>query len=64
MVRPDARTPPLLAWCVILDATWHDTDLRRAAATLAEETTADLTELRCVAPVEVAAALAAVERGG
>lgn len=35
---------------VVLDATWHDSDWRQAAAALAEEAVADLTELRCEAP--------------
>ena len=43
---------------VVLDATWHDPDWRRAAAALAIETAAELTELRCVAPLEVAVARA------
>jgi aminoglycoside phosphotransferase family enzyme len=44
---------------VVLDATFHAPRWRSAAARLAETTVADLTELRCVAPMEVAVARAA-----
>jgi hypothetical protein len=43
---------------VVLDATWHDPEWRRAAAALAEETFAELVELRCVTPLDVAVARA------
>ena len=44
---------------VVLDATFHDPSWRAAATQLADEAVADLTALRCVAPVEVAVARAA-----
>ena len=53
-----ARTLLSLGETVVLDATWHDPEWRRAAAALAEETAAELVELRCVAPVETAVARA------
>jgi aminoglycoside phosphotransferase family enzyme/predicted kinase len=39
---------------VVLDASWHDPQWRQAAAHLADATSADLVELRCDAPVDVA----------
>jgi uncharacterized protein len=50
-----ARSLLELGESVVLDATWQDPDHRRAATVLAAETVADLTELRCVCPVDVAA---------
>jgi aminoglycoside phosphotransferase family enzyme/predicted kinase len=44
---------------VVLDATFHEPRWRAAVTELAAEAVADLTALRCVAPVEVAAARAA-----
>jgi uncharacterized protein len=41
---------------VVLDASWADPDRRAEAAALAAAATADLVELRCVAPAAVAAA--------
>ncbi len=41
---------------VVLDATWSSDALRSIARTLAEHTSSDLTELRCVLPSEEAAA--------
>ena len=40
---------------VVLDATWHDARWRAAAADVAATGTADLIELECAAPTEVAA---------
>lgn len=40
---------------VVLDGTWDDAELRAAARTVGRETTSDVTELVCRAPVEVAA---------
>ncbi|MGW0228390.1 bifunctional aminoglycoside phosphotransferase/ATP-binding protein [Actinopolymorpha singaporensis] len=39
---------------VVLDATWNDAAQRDAARRLARDTSSTLTEVRCVAPVEVA----------
>ncbi len=39
---------------VVVDATWRDPRWREAAAALAGEVAADLVELRCVAPLDVA----------
>ncbi|HEX9034914.1 MAG TPA: AAA family ATPase [Streptosporangiaceae bacterium] len=41
---------------VIIDATWGSAGRRAAAAAVAERTSADLVQLRCTAPPEVAAA--------
>jgi predicted kinase len=41
---------------VVLDATWSDASRRAAAAHLADEASADLVQVRCDAPVDVAAA--------
>ena len=41
---------------VIIDATWGGAGQRAAAAAAAERVTADLVQLRCTAPAEVAAA--------
>src|SRR5690606_10900667 len=51
---------------VVLDASWLDPAHRHAARAPARETTADLAELRCVLPPDVAAARAAAraEAGG
>lgn len=50
---------------VVLDATWNDDAQRAAARALADEVAADLVELRCVLPPEIAAArVAARERRG
>ncbi|HSP02102.1 MAG TPA: AAA family ATPase [Acidimicrobiales bacterium] len=40
--------------CVVLDATWAEHQRRRAARVVAEATSTDLTELRCVVDVETA----------
>jgi uncharacterized protein len=52
-----ARARPLLGLgrTVVLDATWGDSRWRRTAARLAAETSAELVELRCVAPLDVTA---------
>ena len=51
---------------VVLDASWTDATWRAEARQVAEATSSDLVELRCVAPTEVAAARlrARAERGG
>lgn len=49
-----ARGPLSLGQTVVLDATWRHARWREAAARVADEASADLVELRCVAPVEVA----------
>lgn len=51
---------------VVLDASWTDGARRATARRVAEEAAADLVELECVAPTEVAAARmrARAERGG
>jgi predicted kinase len=38
----------------VLDATWADPAWRKAALSMANETSAELVEFRCVAPIEVA----------
>jgi uncharacterized protein len=43
---------------VILDATWSSSEARTRARALAESTHADLVELCCAAPIEVAVARA------
>lgn len=40
---------------VVLDASWTSAEQRREAAEVAQATSADLIELRCVAPAEIAA---------
>jgi aminoglycoside phosphotransferase family enzyme/predicted kinase len=50
-----ARTALGAGESVILDASWTDAHCRAAAALVAEETSADLLELRCDAPPGVAA---------
>lgn len=50
-----ARTELGMGRTVVLDATWSHPHWRKAAACLAAETSTDLVELRCVAPVGVAA---------
>ncbi|MGH9152924.1 MAG: AAA family ATPase, partial [Acidimicrobiales bacterium] len=50
-----ARAHLGLGRTVVLDATWRHREWRRAAAALATEASAALVELRCVAPVAVAA---------
>jgi len=50
-----ARTALELGEPVVLDASWSADRHRRAARALAEDTAADLVELRCVAPAGVAA---------
>lgn len=54
-----ARNLLELGESVVLDATWHATSWRQGAAAVAELTVAELTELRCVAPVEEAVRRAA-----
>jgi hypothetical protein len=54
-----ARVLLCMGESVVLDATFGTPRWRAAAAQLAEDAVADLTELRCVAPVEVAVARAA-----
>jgi len=49
-----ARESLGLGQTVVLDATWGDPRWREAAAGLAADTSSDLVELRCVAPLEVA----------
>lgn len=49
-----AQAPLGLGQTVVLDATWRDPRWRKAAGGLAKETSSDLVELRCVAPLEVA----------
>ena len=49
-----ARAPLGLGQTVVLDATWRDPKWRKAASCLAAETSSDLVELHCVAPIEVA----------
>jgi predicted kinase len=49
---------------VVLDATFGDTDSRRAAAHVAETTASRLVALECQAPVELAAARAERRRAG
>jgi aminoglycoside phosphotransferase family enzyme/predicted kinase len=49
-----ARTALELGRTVVLDATWRDPRWRDAAAGVAAATTADLVELRCVAPLDTA----------
>jgi aminoglycoside phosphotransferase family enzyme len=50
---------------VVIDASWRDSRWRLAAAALAEETFAELVELRCEAPIELATARAtARQRSG
>jgi len=55
------RAAALLAMgeSVVLDATFGDPRWRSEAAHVAQQTVADLTELRCATPIEVAAARAA-----
>jgi len=50
-----ARAELVMGRTVVLDATWSHPQWRKAAACLAAETSTDLVELRCVAPVGVAA---------
>jgi aminoglycoside phosphotransferase family enzyme/predicted kinase len=60
-----ARTLLELGESVVLDATWGDEAQRAAARAVADATAADLVELRCVLPPEIAAArVAARERRG
>jgi aminoglycoside phosphotransferase family enzyme/predicted kinase len=49
-----ARRAMELGHTVVLDATWQHLRWREAAASLAMECSAELVELRCVAPVDVA----------
>lgn len=51
-----ARAEKLLAMgeSVVLDATWADADLRRAATEVAERASSGLVQFRCEAPLEVA----------
>lgn len=49
-----ARTALELGRTVVLDATWRDPRWREAAAGVASAAAADLVELRCVAPLDVA----------
>ncbi len=51
---------------VVLDASWHDAARRKTARDLARETVADLTEIHCVAPLEITVArlTARAVRGG
>ena len=49
-----ARGPLGLGRTVVLDATWGDPRWRHAAARLAEETSAELVELRCTTPTDIA----------
>ncbi|MDZ7679443.1 MAG: AAA family ATPase [Acidimicrobiales bacterium] len=51
-----ARTTLGMGETVVIDASWSDERHRAAARRLAEAAAADLVELRCVAPAEVAAA--------
>jgi aminoglycoside phosphotransferase family enzyme/predicted kinase len=53
-----ARSALSLGASVVLDATWSDPALRATAQVVALETSSDLVELECFAPVEVAAARA------
>ena len=49
-----ARTALELGRTVVLDATWRHPKWREAAATVASAASADMVELRCVAPLDVA----------
>ncbi|MDP1806583.1 MAG: AAA family ATPase, partial [Acidimicrobiales bacterium] len=49
-----ARTALELGRTVVLDATWRDPRWREAAAGVASAAAADLVELRCVAPLDLA----------
>ena len=49
-----ARTALELGRTVVLDATWRDRRWRQAAADVATAASADLVELRCTAPLDVA----------
>ena len=49
-----ARVHLGLGQTVVLDATWADPTWRKAALSVANESSAELVELRCVAPIEVA----------
>ncbi len=49
-----ARTALELGRTMVLDATWRDPRWRKAAADVAAAASADLVEVRCVAPLEVA----------
>jgi predicted kinase len=61
-----ARSALGLGESVVLDASWQDPTWRAAAVGLADDSAADLTEMRCVAPVEVARArlITRGEKGG
>ena len=50
-----AREHLALGHTVVLDATWRHPSWRKAARLLAEDVSAELVELRCAAPVELAA---------
>jgi uncharacterized protein len=59
-----ARTALGLGESVVLDASWRHDAWRTMARRVAEETCADVVELRCEAPAEVAAARIAARSGG
>jgi aminoglycoside phosphotransferase family enzyme/predicted kinase len=59
-----ARTALVLGESVVLDASWRRDAWRAMARRVAEETCADVVELRCETPVAVAAARIAARRNG